>query len=456
MIPFIATVICVIGILTLLVLERRISGRPSWALWLPMIWFLISGSRHVSAWFGMVQSSSPDSYTEGSPVDAAIYALLIFIAVVVLIGRQKAVFKLLRNNWPILLFVAYCAVSILWSDFPEVALKRWIKSLGDYAMVLILLTEHDRETAIKQVLSRVGIILMPLSILFIKYYPAIGRTYATHWAGTQFFVGVSDNKNMLGMACMIFGFAAYCMVLEVLHWPRRSRIRGLFVYGTVAAFAIWILRLSNSMTSLSCFVLVSGIITAFTFVKPLRKKAVINFLVVSVIFVCVAVLFLGIGSGALSQLGRNSTLTGRTDMWAVLLSEPINPIIGTGFESFWLGPRLVHLWTFPIVSEITEAHNGYLEMYLNLGWIGESLLAILLLTGYRNIQRLLSRDPEAGRIRLGYFVIAVVYNFTEAGFRSGDLIWISFVLAIIALPVRLQGRTSRAETPYAESALAGA
>jgi O-antigen ligase len=91
----------------------------------------------------------------------------------------------------------------------------------------------------------------------------------------------------------------------------------------------------------------------------------------------------------------------------------------------------VYLWTFPIVAGITEAHNGYLETYLNLGWVGLVFLGVLIWTGYRNIQRLLERAPASGRLRLGYFVIALIYNFTEAGFRSTDLIWFVFVLSII-------------------------
>ena len=56
---------------------------------------------------------------------------LLFAALAVVVGRVDKVAPLLRRNVPILLFFFYCAVSILWSDFPFVALKRWTKSLGD-------------------------------------------------------------------------------------------------------------------------------------------------------------------------------------------------------------------------------------------------------------------------------------------------------------------------------------
>jgi hypothetical protein len=85
--------------------------------------------------------------------------------------------------------------------------------------------------------------------------------------------------------------------------------------------------------------------------------------------------------------------------------------------------------------------------------VGVAFLASLLWTGYKNILRLLDTDPEAGRLRLGFFVIAVVYNFTEAGIRSTDLVWIAFILAIAALPARPPARVSVERTRPATAAL---
>ena len=68
-------------------------------------------------------------------------------------------------------------MSIGWSDYPDVAFKRWIKSLGDFVMVLIILTDRDRYAAIKRALTWTAFLLMPLSVLFIKFYPDLGRGY---------------------------------------------------------------------------------------------------------------------------------------------------------------------------------------------------------------------------------------------------------------------------------------
>ena len=72
-----------------------------------------------------------------------------------------------------------------------------------------------------------------------------------------------------------------------------------------------------------------------------------------------------------------------------------DPILGAGFESFWLGPRLERLWRAFPVFQPNEAHNGYIEVYLNLGWVGLGLIAIILFNGYRAATAVFRHDPPS-------------------------------------------------------------
>jgi O-antigen ligase len=427
----IATLVFVVGIVGLFMLDRDHKARTSNALWLPVLWLLLAGSRQVSIWLQMQPANLEDQYLEGSPLDRAIYTLLLAAGIIVLVGRRRSVARLLRDNWPILLFVLYCAVSVSWSDYPQVAFKRWIKSLGDYVMILIVLTDHNRPSAVKQVLAKAGFLLLPLSVLVIKYYPDIGRSYG-RWEGRQFYTGVAQDKNMMGMACLVFGLSALWRVLHELRGPRRVKL--LAVHGSIVAMTLWLLWKCDSMTSLSCFVLAGGLMAAVTLVKTARKRAVVHLMVVAMLMVCFSALFLNFGGSVLKNMGRDSTLTGRTEIWGHLLKVPVNPIVGTGFESFWLAKRLDRLWAIPGMAGINEAHNGFLEVYLNLGCIGVALLSLIALTGYRNVINALYQDPEAGRLRLAYFFVGIAYSFTEAAFRMLSPVWIVFLFAMIAVP----------------------
>jgi O-antigen ligase len=450
----VATFIFVAGIAGLFVLNHERTPRTSKALWLPTLWLMIAGSRAVSAWLQMGPVSSPEQYIDGSPLDRNIYIGLLAVGVIVLLRRRGAVLRFLQANKPIFLFVLYCAASIGWSDHPEVAFKRWIKCLGDFVMILIVLTDPEPAAAVKRLLSRLSFVLLPASVLLIKYYPDLGRSYALHWEGTQFFTGVALDKNTFGMVCLVLGLATAWRFLQELGNPRGTRKYGVLVaHGAVLAMDFWLLSIVNSMTSLSCFLLAGGIMGATIFAKSARRPNAVHLMVAAGVALSFSVLFLNLGELFLSSVGRDPTLTGRTELWHQLLGMKINPIVGTGFESFWLGTRLETLWNI-YWWHPNEAHNGYLEVFLNLGWMGLVLMSAVIITGYRNVIRTLGLDAESGRLRLAYFVVGVTYNFTEAAIRTMSLVWILFMLSIIALPTiaKTQGRvlTPPAADPLAD------
>jgi exopolysaccharide production protein ExoQ len=205
------------------------------------------------------------------------------------------------------------------------------------------------------------------------------------------------------------------------------------VHGSLIGMAIWLLILCDSKTSLSTFAVGAGLIVFTTFFRASRQRAVLHAVVAFTIFACVAPLFLGFGEGMISSMGRSENLSGRTELWTDVLAMGTNPIIGTGFESFWLGPRLEQLWAKYWWSPV-EAHNGYIEAYLNLGWAGLCILGWMFWNGYKRIVVYLREFPEAGRLHLAYFVACIAYNLTEAALHTTNIIWLFFVLSVIAIP----------------------
>ncbi len=109
-----------------------------------------------------------------------------------------------------------------------------------------------------------------------------------------------------------------------------------------------------------------------------------------------------------------------------------NPIIGVGFESFWLGSRLNEVWSrLSQYMHVNEAHNGYIEIYLNLGWIGVVFIAAILISSYRAAVAAFRRDARFGGLMLAYVAAAACYGVTEAGFRMLNPIWIFLLLALV-------------------------
>lgn len=172
---------------------------------------------------------------------------------------------------------------------------------------------------------------------------------------------------------------------------------------------------------------------ASSFRLLIRNRVLVHVLFAAAVAVAGFALFLDAGGALVTQLGRDPSLTGRTEIWSEVIAIANNSPIGAGFESFWLGPRLDLLWSKHWWHP-NEAHNGYIEVFLNLGWIGVILLAVLIITGYRNVMRALTRDPEVGRLKLAFLAVGVIYSFTEAGFRTMSPVWLCFLLATFAVP----------------------
>jgi len=445
--PAIATAFFLVVIVGLFVFDRDRDERTSGALWIPVIWLLLASSRMVSQWLGSASAvGTADQALEGNALDRNVLLVLIAAGMFVLLRRGQEVGALVRANVPILVFLLYCAASVMWSDYPGVAFKRWTKAVGDIVMILVVLSDPDRPAAVKRLLARIAFLLVPTSILFIKYYPGLGQVYSG-MQGSVRYTGVTRDKNMLGVICLMAGLGCVWRLLDGFRQPAGSRrLRPLFAQAALLVMVLWTFRVANSMTSLACFILGMGLMVATCFPLIVRKRALVHLLVLAVLGGVLAGLFLDAGSNLVEMVGRDQDLTGRTDLWRDIFRINQSPWVGSGFESFWLGDRLEELWAI-YWWHPNEAHNGYLEVFLNLGAVGVSLFAVLVAFGYRNAVAAFRNDPKTGGLKLAFFVVGLAYSFTEAGFRVLNPIWISFMLAGAAVPPLRVPDTSDAKEP---------
>ena len=444
----IATLFYAALILGLFWLDRDHRARASAALWLPVIWLSLAGSRSVSEWLQLTPpGASTALYLEGDPINRVVYSSLVGLGLVVLSFRGPKVLRLLQANGVVVVFLLYCALSLTWADYPDVGFKRWVKAIGDFVMVLIVVSDREPSVAIRRLLARTGFLLIPLSVLMIKYYPELARYYSV-WDWTTNYCGVTTNKNSLGAICLLFGLASAWQFLAALYGEDRTgRNRRLIAHGAMLAMVIWLFRFTNSMTALACFLLGIAVLLVVEFRAIARKPFMVHVLVASLIAVPSAVLFVGLSPGVLKMMGRDPTLTDRTLIWDLLLAMTTNTWFGTwfgtGFENFWLGPRLEKIWSMYRWGP-AQAHNGYIEIFLNLGWIGIALLAVILAIGYHKVMTDLSRRPSTGKLMLAYFVIGVVFNFTEAAFfRISAPVWFALLLAITKVPIVVETAPAR-------------
>jgi O-antigen ligase len=390
----------------------------------------------VSQWLGGVGEATGKEFEQGNSLDAAVFASLLVVGLVILLrhDRRARLAAILRKNKPLILFLLYCLVSVLWSDYPAVAFKRWTKELGDLTMVLIVLTDFDPAASLGQFLARPGFTLVPVSILLIRYYPSLGREYSS-WTGEAFNIGAATGKNGLGYVCLIFGLGYVWSLFGAIRPTERPRSKGQTICQVATlVLTFWLFRMAHSATSFACFMIGSGLIMVTRLRSLTRRPVLVNLMVGVLLFVVVYGLLINPSLGLVQAVGRDSTLTGRTDIWKDVLPLTVSPLFGAGYESFWLGPRLDKIWSKDWGARPNQAHNGYLEVYLDLGWVGLFLLGLVMIWGYSGIVSMLRSYSTIGRLKLAFFAVATTYNLTEHGFRELHPVWIMFLLAVTVLP----------------------
>jgi exopolysaccharide production protein ExoQ len=402
------------------------------------------GSRFVSQWLNVAtRMESPEAYLEGSPLDMFVFVILIAAGLFVLLRRKIFWSEVLRGNVWIFGLLLYAGMSVIWSDFAFVAFKRWVKEIGNMVMVLTVLSEHNPVEAIKTLIRRCAYVLIPLSIVLYKYFPAMGRMY-NRWSGESMMVGVASSKNELGLLCLVCAlFFLWDMLSARQNKAFSLKERKTFFDILILIMTIWLLINAKSATSVMCFMVGAFILISMELrIIKANLKAIDLFMIFGLLIFLALELVFDIHEVIILGLGREQTLTGRSDFWKELIPMTTSPVFGTGYESFWLGPRVEEIWG-RYWWHPNQAHNGYVEVYLNLGMLGLFFLAGLIASVYKKIRQGLISEFVYGRFRLTFLAIALIYNFSEAGFKGLHLMWFIFLIIGIEYP-RLYGSEVRA------------
>lgn len=431
-----ATLLTFLIVLALFARDIRRNRGSSSALWLPVLWIIITGSRFPSQWLQLGSAAAVANVADGSPMDATFFGLMIISGFAILVQRQAFSSRLIRQNFWLIALLIFGFLSIAWSDFPFIALKRWIKTLGHPVMAMIVLTDPEPVKAFRTVMKRAAFVLLPLSVLFVKYLPEFGRAFDP-WTGAGYFSGVMLTKNDLGYVCMIFGLFFLWTLLSrkkidnTVHRREETMLSILFL-GIIA----YLLSLADSATSIATLAIGTATLVGLGSRFVSRHHPGIYLIVFGAILVTIELTF-DLYAEIVALLGRDATLTDRAEVWADAIALQTSPIAGMGFESFWLGPRLDWMsakwWWQP-----NQAHNGYIEIYLNLGFIGLFLFGALIVSTFRKAAAGLTSDTEFefSRLRLAMLFAILSHNYTEATFKGVHLLWTMFHLIAINIPER--------------------
>jgi len=412
--PILALIICSVFVLFLLYIESRRSPKTSYAIWLPLMWLLLVSSKPLAYWFGY----SGVDMEAGSPLDRYFITFLIFAGFIVLLYKQFSWGSVVKQYPWLMLLVGYMLISILWSDMPYTSIKRWIRD--DFApiiMAFIILSDKNPKKAVESIFRRAIYILIPFSYILIHYFPQYGREYG-RWSGQLMWVGVSSQKNGLALLCL------FTIIFIIWTLIRRRKDKDIRISGYQVFFDFFILCLaillfmgpSHTLTysATATAALSIGLFTLLGLFWRKRSKKVIAANALTLIIVIIIAFgsiipFLGGSylSDIASSLNRSATLTGRTEIWAYLIPLAMDdPILGHGFGGFWTDAHRA--------ASSSHSHNGYLDIILNIGFVGLFLFSLYLINCGRSACKLMKTNYDWGCLWICVLLMALVHNMAES------------------------------------------
>ena len=408
-----ALLLCSSFVLYLLKYARAEPNKVSGVVWIPIIWLFSISTKPLDTW--IVSHASESLY------DPILQSTLLCVGLIILNKRHMNWSVVVKENLWLFMLVGFMFVSIAWSDILFIAFKRWIRELTGVVMALVVLTEPDPRKAMEIILRRTVYVLIPFSILLIKYFPDLGVLYS-RWTGDIQWVGVTLQKNGLGRLCVISAF--FLIWTFIRRWRKIDIAVGK--YQTLCEVILFLMTFwlfkgpslwASSATAL--YALGCGLLTFAALLWMKRQQIQLGpntwvAIMVSIIIFGTITPFVGGSTVAsfTSAVGRDSTLTGRTQIWAGLIPDVERaPFLGYGFGSFWTPNSIGE-------HEISEAHNGYLEVCLGLGFVGLFLTVKFLLASTRKAALLLTHDYDWGALSICFLLMAAVHNITESSFDS--------------------------------------
>lgn len=323
-----------------------------------------------------------------------------------------------------------CFVSTLWSIDSGATLRRSVWLALNMGFGLYLAWRYDWK-ALLNILAACFIVLIAGSFVLGVFAPSIGRMSFEHpgaWSGLW------THKNTMG-GIMALGVAIGAGAAIVT--PER---RKLWIGVALAAFAL--VLLSTSKTALLASMLGLGVIGLCMMIRQGPLAATLAGSAVLVAIVGGAGIVLLAPDVIVAALGRDLTLTGRTDIWdASARFVEASPWLGYGYYAFWLPDNGPAYWVREAVMwEVSSAHSSWLETALGLGRVGVAFFALqLLATSLRGVSATMRAD--AGLWAPAFLATFALYTLSEShALQANNLFWTIYVAVAARLALDARAR----------------
>ena len=324
---------------------------------------------------------------------------------------------------PYLLILVLCFMSILWSNYPFISLRRSVTITVCVFYGVYLLDRLGLEGAIRLFVYTASCLAL-LSIVAYVAVPTVGRDTAEGYSNAM--RGVFAAKNTAGMAMLL---ALPCaLFLGSRPGAKRAAWVGVLMLLVVTLGA------TRSATSMLIALIVIGLGSRLW----LRGSSGRLLWTAAVMAVAITVAFTLVfwPDQIFPLIGRDSSLTGRVPLWEECFKMIVQrPLLGYGYSGFWNSDSrdVQYLWRI-IGWEAPNGHDGYIDILLQIGAIGlflyMTMWGSILVRAARHVRN--GTLPEAAWMLL-FMTVNVLLNIDEGPLPYPDEFTLYVAMSIVVL-----------------------
>jgi exopolysaccharide production protein ExoQ len=426
--------------------SKEIWRRPStWGLLLLLLYFALAG---VSPFINEPVSTRIVATGSAGGVffDRITKLLSISACMIFALQRHQSVRRLSMHSKLITGFPILALLLAPLSQQPTRTISSGTLLLGGILLVYYIMSRYTVDQVLELFLV-LGTGTIASSIAFALALPQYGLDllggHDTAWKG------IFMAKNYLGNLALFF------LTVAVSYRGRTSLLRSVRVAQII--FCLIAIVFSRAATAYMLTVIYIGYLITMKTLRGLRKKDSLVLCILLLVAFCAATAVIVFFPDFLfSLLGKDVTLTGRTEIWrAVIDSIAKRPLLGYGYDAFWLGLEGESYRIILTVSwALAQAQNGFLDVMLETGAAGLAIVLLVVGFAFRDALTCLLRSRDQAQLRvvewyLAIAILTVIYNLDESFlFAAKHLGSMIFLLACVGLKMEwMRLRSSSAHLP---------
>lgn len=370
-----------------------------------------------------LMGSSVDGYYN-DPLRKVVWLTVYAAAAVPFFLHFRQIAWLWSRNLSLLFLTGLIVLSVAWAPEPLMCATYVLSYLGTMVVASYFALRYSARDMVLLVADTFGFVALA-SLLVSLVWPSYGLMEGTHEGAWR---GIFGHKNNMGCA-MVVGMFLSIEAARVTVGLRRR------IFGAQAALCAVLVAFSNSATAY--------FVTGFLAVLWPATRALLNgkvhryrFWQLATLYAVCACVLLAILPDLIelsfSLVGRRSDLTDRLPLWQGALSAIADhPWLGYGYNVFWEADKgLAFSYIGPYLNwDSPHAHNGFIELALNLGLVGVAVLLANLVIAAKRVWWQAAASPEMPRdIGLLILLLLIMMNLTEVSLvQANSIIWLLYV-----------------------------